>query len=71
MFTATTAQGMGYANAAAFIALIRKLIAIGTLTEDQAREILKDAIGILEPYRHIAAVDDAVSWIQIDLGSMI
>jgi hypothetical protein len=71
MFGNSGAHEMGYANAAVFIALVRKLIDNGTITRGQAIEVLDDAKSILEPYRHVATITSAINMIQTDVKTRL
>ena len=56
MFGSSGAHELGYANAAVLISLMRKLVETGTLTKDQASEVLDDAVNTVGPLGHIASV---------------
>jgi hypothetical protein len=60
MFGGSSAQALGYANAALAIALMQKLVANGTITKDQAAEVIEDATNILGPMGHITSIAEAI-----------
>lgn len=60
MFGSSGAHELGYASNAILIALMRKLVSNGTLTQKQLAELLNDAEHILAPAGHAVAVAGAM-----------
>jgi hypothetical protein len=71
MFGSSGAHELGYASSAILIALMRKLVSNGTLTKDQAAEVLNDAVNILGPSGHTVSVGAAIRMIQTDVKAQI
>jgi hypothetical protein len=55
---------LGYASAAVLTALIRRLVRENVLTQEMAKDVLRDGIAILQPNWHITSVQGAISLIQ-------
>jgi hypothetical protein len=60
MFGSSGAHELGYVSSAVVIALIRKLVSTGALTQDEAAELLNDAATMLSPAGHTSAVAGAM-----------
>jgi len=71
MFGSSGAIDLGYASNALMIALIRALVKNGTLTEDQASNVLDDAVSTLGPAGHIDSIGKAIRMIQTDVRAQI
>jgi Glycosyl transferase family, helical bundle domain len=71
MFGSSGAHDLGYANAAVLIALMRKLINNGTITKDEATEMLDDAMSTLEPFAHISSIAAALRMISGDMKARV
>jgi hypothetical protein len=71
MFGSSGAHDLGYANSAVLIALMRKLINNGTITKDEATEMLDDAMSTLEPLAHISSIAAALRMISGDMKARV
>jgi hypothetical protein len=61
----------GYASNALFIALMRKLVSKGILTQDEAFDVLDDAATTLGPFGHVISIGAAIRIIQTDAKGQI
>jgi len=60
MFGDSGAHDLGYAANAILIALMRKLVSNGTLSQDQISDLVDDAASILAPSDHIGSIAGAM-----------
>jgi hypothetical protein len=67
MFGSSTA----HAGSALLIALIRKLTKNGTLTQDEATDVLNDAISALRPLGHVVSIASAISMTETNVRTRI
>jgi hypothetical protein len=60
MFGSSGAHDLGYAANAILIGLIKALVSNGTLTKNQAADILDDARRVLQPFGHTDSIGRAM-----------
>jgi hypothetical protein len=64
MFGSSSPNGLGYANSAVMISLIRELVRAQVISPERAENMLSDAVGILKPFEHVTSIKEAIGIIQ-------
>ena len=64
MFGSSGAQPLGYASGAILIALMRKLVSRGLLTQDEVSDLLDDATRSIKSLQNLGSIAGAITIID-------